>query len=418
MTAVDLLPDPFAAEHDADPYAYLAGLREAAPVHRARTADGRWVWFVTRYAEARALLADPRMSRDPRNAGADWLAANRANPTTDPGVMAPHVGITDGADHARLRRLVSGVFAPGPVRAMRAHVDRLAHGLVDALAGRDETDLVTAFAEPLPAMVICELLGVPEGDRGQFRGWIRAVVADDTQAGPEESARRRQAAVGNLFAYFDRLIAEARRAPGEGLVSTLAAEAADGDRLSEPELRSMLFVLLIGGYETTLGFLATSVLHLLADPGRWRALHAEPGRCADAVEELLRYDGSVKTSFWIFPTEPVRIAGVELLPGDPVMVSFAAANRDPAANAEPDRLLLGRSDARHLAFGHGPHYCLGAPLARVEASAGLAALAARCPGLTLAVPPREVRWQHSPIVRAPLALPVHPGRVLGRSGAR
>nr|BFE63804.1 cytochrome P450 [Dactylosporangium thailandense] len=415
---VEVLPDPFAAVHDADPYAFLAGLREAGPVHRARTGDGQWVWLVTRYAEARALLTDPRMSRDPRNARADWLAANRANPTADPSVMAPHVGITDGADHARLRRLVSGVFAAGPVRRLRAQVDRLAHDLVDGLAGRDAADLVTAFAEPLPAMVICELLGVPEADRDRFRGWIRAIVADDAEAGPEESARRRKAAVRGLFDYLDELIAAARRAPGEGLVSTLAAAAADGDRLTGPELRSTLFVLLIGGYETTLGFLATSVLHLLADPGRWRALHAEPGRCADAVEELLRYDGSVKTSFWMFPTEPVHLGGAELRPGDPVMVSFAAANRDPAANAEPDRLLLGRAEPRHLAFGHGPHYCLGAPLARVEASAGLAALAARCPELTLAVPPREVGWQHSPIVRSPLALPVHPGRVLGRTETR
>jgi len=407
------LPCPFAPEHDRDPYPVLDELRESGPVRRVLLSDGQPVWLVTRADEARWVLRAAQMSKDPRNASAEWLAANAGNPMADRSMLAPNLGVVDPPDHTRLRKLVAPAFGVARMRALTGYVQGLVDDLVDEMAKEPAVDFVAAFAEPLPTIVICELLGIAPGDRVLFRHWVRDIVASDPTLSQQESAARRRDGAGKLNAYLTDLVERKRAAPGDDLISLLLA-GIDGDRLSLPELQSMLFVLLIGGYETTLNMLANMLLRLLEHPDQWRLLVRDPGRSAAALEELLRYDGSVKTTFWRFPTEPVTLGDVTIEAGEPVMVSIAAVNRDPAANPEPYRLDLDRPDSRHLAFGHGAHYCVGAPLARLEGTVTLTTLARRCPELRLTTAPESLDWQHSPIVRGPRELPVALGPVRER----
>ncbi|MFA1549867.1 cytochrome P450 [Actinomadura chokoriensis] len=408
------VPEPFAPVHDADPYPLLAGLREAGPIHLCRMPDGQRVWLVVRHAEARQVLLDPRMSKDPRNARPEWQAANRGNPLADRSVLGPNLGVVDPPDHTRLRRLVSRAFGPARVEGLRSHVRDLVDDLVDGLTGRARADLVAAFAEPLPSIVICRLLGVPAGDRRGFRGWVRDIVSAEPGADQGVLAERRHDASLRLGSYLGKLTEAKRADPGDDLISDLLKAHDDGDRLTADELQSMLFVLLIGGYETTLNLISSGVLRL-CEAGLWRAVGASPELAGPAVEELLRFDNSVKTTFWRFPKVDVAVGDVVVGAGEPLMVSLAAVNRDPAANAVPDRFVLHRADRRHLGFGLGPHYCVGAPLARLEAEVALEALTRRCPELRVTAAPEILAWHHSPIIRGVRELPISPGRVRARA---
>ncbi|MER5515820.1 cytochrome P450 [Streptomyces sp. NPDC002763] len=384
------------AELLADPYAGYARLREAGPVHRVAGTDGLPAWLVTRYEDVREALADPRLSLDKVHAKPGGYRGLALPPALDANLLN-----MDPPDHTRVRRLVSQAFTPRRIALLREPVRRTADALLDAIEPLGRSDLIAGYAAPLPIAVICELLGVAEEDRLDFRTWTDALVIPDP-ARPE----RAKEAVKALLAFFARLLAGKRAEPADDLLSAMIAVRDEEDRLSEDELMSLTFLILFAGYENTVHLIGNATLALLVNPSQLAALRADPARIGPAVEELARYDGPAPLAIRRFPTEDVTIGGVTVPAGETVLLSLAAAHRDPRRFPEPDRLDIGRDATGHLALGHGIHYCLGAPLARLETEIALAALLERLPGLELDVPVGELRWRPSMRTRGLLGLPV------------
>ncbi|MEU8513865.1 cytochrome P450 [Kitasatospora sp. NPDC048722] len=379
-----------------DPYSTYATLRSEAAVLKLPGSGHRAGYVVTGFAEARQALADPGLSKDTARFFAGRETGRDVHPAVSQNMLA-----TDPPDHTRLRRLVTRAFTPGAVDRLRPYVHGLADALLDSWTPGEEVDLVAGLAVPLPVTVICQLLGVPAADRDAVRAWSTDLFA----AGDHE---RTDTASHALADYMTGLVASKRRTPDDALLSALvAARDGDGDRLTEQELVSLAVLLLVAGHETTTAAIGNAVLALLQRPDQLELLRTDPGRIDGAVDELLRYDSAVTVATWRWAPEPVRIGGTDVPAGSPVFVSPGAANRDPARFADADRLDLDRADARaHLAFGHGIHRCLGAPLAHAEVATALRVLLARFPGLRLARPADRLRWRHSRLVHGLESLPV------------
>ncbi|MGY6021293.1 cytochrome P450 family protein [Streptomyces spinosirectus] len=376
-----------------DPHPVYARLRERGPVHRVRLPvpdQHHETWLVVGYEEARAALADPRLSKDAGKIGMVFL---------DEELIGKYLLGTDPPQHTRLRTLVSRAFTMRRVEELRPRVEEITHELLDAMLPHGRADLVESFAYPLPITVICELLGVPEMDRTAFRAMSTEAVAP-TGADSEHDAFVR------LAAYLTELIEDKRCAgPSDDLLGDLIRTTAeDGDRLSAGELRGMAFVLLIAGHETTVNLISSGILSLLRHPDQLAALRADMSLVDRAVEETLRHEGPVENATFRFAAEPLEIGGTKIDRGDAVMVGLTAADRDALRYPDPDRFDLGRDTRGHLAFGHGVHYCLGAPLARLEARTAIHALLRRAPGLTLDGPPGE--WLPGMLMRGVRSLPV------------
>ncbi|GAB2870782.1 cytochrome P450 family protein [Streptomyces mayteni] len=377
-----------------DPYRYFAELRQRGPVHRAHLPGDYEAWLVVGYAEARAALGDPRLVKafptDPGEEEPDRFA---------PG---PHLLITDPPDHTRLRRLVSREFTPGRIEALAPRVQQITDTLLDELLAAPERhgDLVSAFSFPLPITVICELLGVPYLDRDRFRAWSQVV----TGAPDADTAT---ATLVAMTEYLTGLLAAKRERPGDDLLSALLHTAdTAGDRLSQDELLAMCWLLLIAGHETTVGLISNGVLALLRHPEQLAALRADWSLLDNAVEEILRYDGPVPAPTVRFAAEPVEIGGTVIPRRDMVLPVLGDADRDPARFPEPTRFDIRRETRGHLAFGHGIHYCLGAPLARLEGRVALRALLERAPELALDAHPAALSWHPGVLIRGPLHLPI------------
>ncbi|WP_055524562.1 cytochrome P450 family protein [Streptomyces graminilatus] len=394
MSGQPPLVDP--AELIADPYAVYGRLREAGPVHRITGTDGLPAWLVTRYDDVRQALADPRFSLDKRNAKPGGYHGLALPPALDANLLN-----MDPPDHTRIRRLVSKAFTPRRVELLREPIRRTADRLLDAIAPHGHADLIASYAAPLPITVICDLLGVAPQNRQDFRSWTDALVAPDP-ARPETAKE----AVRAMLGFFTGLLAAKRAAPADDLLSALIAVRDDEDRLTEDELMSLAFLILFAGYENTVHLIGNATLALLSNPDQLAALREDPGRLGAAVEELARFDGPAPLAIRRFPTEDVAIGGVTVPAGETVLLSLAAAHRDPHRFTDPDRLDIGRDGTGHLALGHGIHYCLGAPLARMETEIALAALLARFPGLALGVPHTGLKWRPSMRARGLRSLPV------------
>jgi cytochrome P450 len=398
MTAPDIASERLGADYFADPYSVHARLRARRPVTPVVLPGGPGAWLITGYGEARAALADPRLSKH--------MPGWHPEPDSIFAALDLHMLNSDPPDHERLRKLVNKAFTARRVERLRPRITAIAAGLLDDMqAGgrpgvRPEVDLLASFAFPLPITVICELLGVPAGDRDDFRTWSATIVANT--AAPEVF----QAHATAMVRYFKALLAAKRREPADDLLSALIAARDDEDSLSENELVSMAFLLLVAGHETTVNLIASGVLALLLNPAELARLRAEPALIGGAVEELLRYVNPVNHTTFRCAAEPVEIGGVRINRGDPVIVALSGANRDPARFGDPDRLDLGRDSAGHLAFGHGIHYCLGAPLARLEAEIAISGLLARFGSISLAVPVTSLRWRPSTLIHGLESLPV------------
>jgi cytochrome P450 len=307
----------------------------------------------------------------------------------------------DPPDHTRLRRLVTAVFTRRRVEEFAPRIQQITDQLLDAMTDTAPVDLVAEFAYPLPITVICELLGIPEQRRAEFRDWSTTIVS-----GMMIDSDEFVVAATAMANFLRELIAAKRADPAGDLLSELVAVRDGADRLSENELTSMSFLLLLAGHETTVNLIGNGVLALLTHPEQLALLRAQPDRLPAAVEELLRFDGSVQVASFRQTGEPVEIGGVTI-PADHIMViGLLAANRDPARISDPDVFDIGREDNTHLAFGHGIHHCLGAPLARLECRIALGTLLARFPRLRLAVPTEQLIWQPSMLVNGLTALPV------------
>ncbi|MCA2208699.1 cytochrome P450 family protein [Nocardia rosealba] len=384
-----------------DPHAHYRRWRTTGPVHRVLFPDNVIRWIVIGYPEARAALADPRLRKDTVRAD-EILRAKRDGTPTDANTMVllQHMLSTDPPEHTRLRKLVNKAFTTRQVAALRPRVEEITENLLDAMDGHDEVDLMQAFANPLPVTVICELLGVPFDDRDDFQAWTRSLVG---VVGEEEG---RPAAAAAMAAYLSSLVRAKQSRPAEDLLSQLVLADEDGDRLTDRELVSMAFLLLVAGHETTVNLIGNGVHALLREPTQWAALCADPAGVPEAIEEFLRFDGPVDMATLRFTAEPVTLGGVEIPAGEIVNVALAAANRDPARFTDPDALTVDGPTSGHLAFGHGIHFCVGAPLARLEAEVAFTALLRRFPDLRLADPAATMHWQTSTLIRGLLDLPV------------
>ncbi|MEU8471330.1 cytochrome P450 [Streptomyces sp. NPDC029006] len=377
-----------------DPFPVYAALRARGPVHRVRVPEGHEAWLVVGYEVARAALADPRLAKS-------W---ERASPTLSlvRPAAGPNMLNSDPPDHGRLRKLVAREFTPRRVGQLAPRVEEITETLLDAMLARPDgrADLVEALSVPLSMAVICELLGVPALDRAAFRTW-----STDLFSHPDPAAR--STAGRQLSDYLARLLDDKRRAPDGGLMSALIRAVDDGDRLGPEELIGTAWLLLVAGYETTANLISSGVLALLTHPAQLASLRADMTLIDGAVEEMLRYDGPVEAATYRFTTEPVDIGGT-VIPGggELVLVVVADADRDPERFPDPDRFDIRRPAQGHLAFGHGIHYCLGAPLARAEARIAVRALLRRCPGLALDTRPEAVRWRLGMLVHGPRQLPV------------
>jgi cytochrome P450 len=396
----DLYSDSFRA----DTYATFARMREHDPVICQPGIDGETpIWWVTRYDDAEAvLLDDERFVRDPRLAlPPDALPAELPDFFS---FIDSNMLNRDGDDHRRLRRLVSKAFTPRMVEQLRPRIQEIADGLIDGVSSASEMELVSAFAFPLPITVIAELLGVPVADRERFREWSGAMVSPALAAAEMEQA---DALLGAFVDYLLALFAERRGKPGEDLVSALVAVEDGGDTLSEEELCSMVALLIVAGHETTVSLIGNATLALLTHPEQRAAIQRDPSLLPRAVEELIRYDGPVERTLNRWAAEDVELGGQKIRRGETVIVVLGAADRDPERFEDPDTLdLAAQRRVRHLGFGRGRHFCLGAPLARLEAEIALGTLLRRLPGLRLAVPPEELRWRRVPLFRSLVALPV------------
>ncbi|MFJ4918694.1 cytochrome P450 [Streptomyces sp. NPDC088725] len=384
----------YGPDFNANPYPYYAKLREAGPVHEVRSGPDSRFWLVVGYEEGRSALADPRLSKSASPADSESL------------FMGKHVLIVDPPDHTRLRKLISREFTARRVESLRPRVQEITDGLLDAMLadGRQHADLVDALAFPLPITVICELLGVPDADRETFRGWTNEIVAPST---PELS---REAGM-SLRGYLDELIEDKRcSGPTDDLLSALLRTSAEeGDRLSASELRAMAFILLIAGHETTVNLISNGVRALLAHPDQLAALRADFSLIDGAVEEMLRYDGPVETATLRFTKEPVRYGNTVIPPGETVLVSLASGDRDPARFPDPDTFDIRRAAGGgpgHLAFGHGIHFCIGAPLARIEGRIAIRTLLERCPDLAHDPGAEPYNWLPGLLIRGVRNLPV------------
>ncbi|MFD9435017.1 cytochrome P450 [Streptomyces sp. NPDC060002] len=374
-----------------NPYPVYERMREQGPVHRARTAASGEFWLVVGHAEARAALADARLSNDIRHS-AGWQ---------DDGGNSIGLNMvqTDPPQHTRLRGLVAKEFTTRRIEALRPTIQRITDDLVDAMLPLGRADLVESFALPLPLAVICELLGVPASDRKTFHDWYLEST-DFTR--PEVAAAAAQAMTG----YLAELLAAKRREPGEDLLSALAGRLGEEDGLTPEEMLGMAFVLLVAGYETAANLLSSGTLALLRHPDQLALLRRDWSLLGNAVEEMLRYEGPVETTAFRYTKEPVEIGGTVIDAGESVAVVLAAASRDPRRFAEPDRFDIRRDTRGHTAFGYGIHHCLGAPLARMQGAIAFRTLLERCPGLALDTDPGDLRWRPSLMLRGLHALPV------------
>lgn len=381
-----------------DPYPAYGRLREEQPVCRMKLRDGLHCWLVSRYDDARVALADPRLSRDPRRAGSQWQAADRGRPLEDGANLGIHMLTRDPPDHTRLRRLVSDTFTPARAERMRKRVQAIADSLVDAVEDHGKAELIAEFAYPFSIAVISEVLGIPAEDQDIFRQWTSNAVAPE----PGKCPATPPPGPGG---YLQAFLAAKRLDPGDDLVSELIVANAE-DQLSEAELLSMIFLLLIAGHENTVGLIGNGVLALAGDPDQLALLCDQPHLVDSAVEEVLRYDGPMELAAWRFTTEPVTIGGTLIPAGEPVLIALAGAHRDPCRFTAPDRFDITRTHNPHLGFGHGIHYCVGAPLARLEGRVALGTLLRRLPDLAIAVPVDQIRRQPSFVTRGLHELPV------------
>ncbi len=399
LTEVDLTSRAFCA----DPYPHYARWRAESPVVRTALPDKRFAWLVTRYDDVLAVLKDERFAKDRTRA---LSAEQLAGLPWVPSIFKPlekNMLDLDPPDHTRLRALVHQAFTPRLIENMRPRVEALTNELIDRVEAKGHMDLIRDYALPLPATIIAEILGVPAKDRHKFHRWSNAMLT----AKPSTLGKLRLIPhVLSFMRYIRRMKRRCQLAPRDDLISALVQARDAGDRLSEDELVSMIVLLLVAGHETTVNLIGNGVVALLDHPAELERLRESPALLKPAVEELLRFDAPVQLATERYTREDVTIADVRIPRGELVFAALASANRDERQFDRPDSLRIDRDPNRHLSFGHGVHFCLGASLARLEGQVAIGTLLRRAPGLRLAVPPTSLRRRPALIVRGLQSLPV------------
>jgi len=398
MATDEALFNPLTPEFHANPYPFYQRMRESDPVHQSPLG----LWVLTRYDDCVTSLRDPRFGRD----GFEAILSAQYGEESETGRLPRSMLFRDPPDHTRLRSLVNRAFTPRVIEGMRGQIQAVVDRLLDQVERRGHMDVIADLAYPLPVTVICDMLGVPVGDHEQMRDWSSDIIRSLDAIGiPSDDSVVERGRVGRrgIADYFRGLLPDRRRHPRADLLSSLIAVEEQGDRLTEGELLATCVLLFIAGHETTVNLIGNGLLALLRHPEELERLRSEPALIGSAVEELLRFDSPVQRTARITNAE-VEVGGKTLPPGAFVVTAIGAANRDPRHFPDPDRLDIGRSENRHIAFGFGIHFCLGAPLARVEGQLALGTLMRRMPKLRLASP--DLEWRESSTLRGLKALPV------------
>jgi cytochrome P450 PksS len=402
---IDLNVNIAGSEFKADPFPFYRRLREVSPVHRVKLPEGKMAWLVTRYDDVIQVLTDERFFKDflalpKEHANSTWLE-RMLGPLLVP--LARHMLNQDPPNHTRLRNLVQQAFSPRLVEKMRGRIQTLSDELLDRALPRGRMDLIADYALPIPTTIIAEMLGVPVADRHKFHRWSSAMLA----AGATRFGLLLAMPSAMSFMRYIRQFIKIRRAdPRDDLVSALITAKEASERLSDDELLSMILLLIVAGHETTVNLIASGMLALLEHPDQLEKLRNNPALIKPAVEELLRFTAPVETATERFAREDVELAGVKIAHGDLVLAAIASANRDESQFPDPDSLDITREPNRHLAFGQGIHFCLGASLARLEGQIAINALLARTRDLRPAVDPTALRWRSGLVLRGLKALPV------------
>ncbi|MEN8183553.1 MAG: cytochrome P450 [Myxococcota bacterium] len=392
--------DPFAPGFYENPYPQYERLLERDPVHRITFGQA---WIVSRFDDVEALLRDPRLSADDRKSRRfDAMRKRLQKAGVWDEEQTPTLLRSDPPDHTRMRRLVSKAFTPRAVAALEPRIVKLVGELLDTVSPAGEMDLIRDLAYPLPVQVIAEMLGVPNQDLERFKHWSDEIVRTLGVSNLDDFRRSRKAGK-ELRAYLEGIAEERRREPREDLISGLLRAEEKGDTLSIAEVYATCSLLLIAGNETTTNLIGNAVLALLRHPDQLALLRDDPGLVENAVEEVLRFDPPVQLTARLV-AEEFEFRGRRFEKGQEIVLLLAAANRDPSANPEPGRFDVTRSEVRHLSFGHGLHFCLGANLARLEARIAISALIRRLPRLRLAV--LQPRWRDNTILHGLQSLPV------------
>jgi cytochrome P450 len=395
-------PNIVSAEFKADPFPFLTHLRASEPVYRTTLPDGTPVWLVTRYNDVLALLRDEHFTKNRRTALTPEHA--RKLPWTPP-IFRPlerNMLDLDPPDHTRLRSLVHKAFTPQLVDKMRTRLQALADELLDRVRPRGEMDLIKDYALPLPMTIITEILGVPTKDRDKFHKWSSAVVS---LSSPNPTLRVIPS-VWRFIRYLRRFIKVRRRDPRDDLISALIRAEEAGDKLSEDELLAMVFLLLIAGHETTVNLIGNGMLALLQNPHQMDRLRGDPSLIKSAVEELLRYTSPVFMTSERYALDNATMHDVTIPRGEMILGVIGSANRDETVFDNPNELNLAREPNKHLSFGQGIHFCLGAPLARMESQIAIKTLLEWRPNLQLKIDPELLRWRPSIFLRGLQTLPV------------
>jgi cytochrome P450 len=395
-------PQLASPQFKANPYPFYAQLRAEAPVYRAQLSRRQSVWLVSRYSDVLTVLKDERFGKDRFKV---MTAEQQANMPWMPSMMRPlarNMLDLDAPDHTRLRGLVHKAFTPRLVEQLRERIQRLCDELLQAVQANRQMDLIREYALPLPVTIIAEMLGIPPKDRNRFQRWSSHIVAVSSSS----DVLRALPSIWLFIRYLRKFFQQRRADPQDDLTTALLEAEEAGDRLSEDELLAMVFLLLIAGHETTVNLIASGTLALCQHPEQMAVLRDDPGLIKPAIEELLRYTSPVDVATERFVREDVTIGGVTIARGEQVLSVLGSANRDEQQFERPDCLILSREPNRHLAFGQGIHYCLGAPLARLEGQIAINTLLHRLPGLRLAVVPETLRWRRGLFIRGLEALPV------------
>jgi cytochrome P450 len=390
-----------------NPYPLFAQLRDSQPLSRFSLPNSLTAWLLTRYDDVEAILKDTThfvkdmytaappgfMQRAFQGAGSESLQ-----------LLSKHMLMSDPPDHTRLRKLVSKAFTPRVVEQMRPRVQQIADELLDAARDKGHMEFIGEFAFPLPITVISELLGIPVEDRPNFRRWTSALL--NVSSNVFQSAMDVPVEAQTFVDYLRHTIAARREHPTEDMIGRLVQAEEEGDRLSENELISMIFLLIEAGHETTVNLIGNGTLALLLHPDQWRLLQEHPEYIESAVEELLRVTSPVVMATPRWCREDMELHGQTIRKGDMVLVSLMAADTDPTHFPDPEKLDITREERQHLAFGKGVHACIGAPLARLEGQIAFSTLLRRMPNLRLAVDPSQLVWRGSLLLRGLDTLPV------------
>ncbi|MFD2211662.1 cytochrome P450 [Virgibacillus halophilus] len=377
-----------------NPYPAYTALRGQEPVFRVLLPDGNYAWFITKYDDALEALKDQRLIKDYSKLD-DSASENKS-------IFSENMLFADMPEHRRLRGLVSKAFTPKMVAEMRGRIQEIANELLDKMEGKEQVDLIDAFAFPLPIIVICEILGIPAKDRDKFRVWSNSMI----EGANGEHAASATEHMKDFVAYLGKRFAEVRENPADDLISKLIIAEEEGDQLTEQELYGVVSLLIIAGHETTVNLISNCVMALLAHPEQLELLKNKPELIHTTIEEALRFNDPVEFSTSRWAGEDLEFKGKRMKKGDLVIVILNSANHDPSQFDHPEVFDITRQKSKHLAFGKGIHTCLGAPLARLEGEIAINSFINRFPECKLHADKNELVWRPGMIVRGVKKLPI------------